>query len=120
MRLPWGGAERDHHGRYDILPITADMEWVPTSHGRVPANRRPVEGPSCPCVVFHPEWLTIKSEGGYEANGEHLWHAATTLAPEYGGVTLPGKTGTHLGGANFAFGGTELVVREGYQILCWR
>lgn len=31
-------------GRYDILPITDDMEWVPAGYGELPKGRRPVEG----------------------------------------------------------------------------
>ena len=72
-RVPYGGTERAHHGRYDLLPITPDMEWVPTRNGEVPPGRRPVEG-------------------GYESDGEKLYHALGNID----GVNVPGKTGKHL------------------------
>jgi len=72
------------------------MEWVPTSHGRIPQGRRPVEG-------------------GYEDHGGKLYHALAN----YQGIRVPGKTGEHLNGCNVPFGGAELVVEE-YQILCWK
>lgn len=31
-------------GRYDILPITREMEWVAARDGVIPKGRRPVEG----------------------------------------------------------------------------
>jgi hypothetical protein len=49
------------------------MEWVPTSGGRLPQGRRPVEG-------------------GYEQNGGQLYHAYANIQ----GVNVPGKTGEHL------------------------
>ncbi|GAA5932883.1 hypothetical protein JCM1841_004625, partial [Sporobolomyces salmonicolor] len=42
--VSYGGAEKLHEGRYDILPITEQMEWVPASYGQVPKGRRAVEG----------------------------------------------------------------------------
>ncbi|KAI0264512.1 hypothetical protein BC834DRAFT_924701 [Gloeopeniophorella convolvens] len=97
-RVPWGGGELEHSGRYDLLPFVPEqMEWVPAAHGQVPAGRRPIEG-------------------GYESNGAKLYHAAVWV----NGVKVPGKTGTHLGGANVAFGLREHSVSEGYEILCWR
>jgi len=95
-RVAYGGTEREHHGRYDLLPISPEMEWVPTREGKIPSGRRPVEG-------------------GYESNGVKLFHALGSMD----GVNVPGKTGEHLGGANIPFGGYEQVVRE-YKILCWR
>jgi DM9 repeat len=108
--------------RYDILPITQEHEWIPTSHGRVPEGRRPVDG-------------------GYEESGHRLYHAVAVVH----GCSVPGKTGAHLGaiypsplpfsvsssavcsptpcylcvlgGANVAFGGSEIIVTEGYWIL---
>jgi len=72
--VPYGGGEHGHRGRYDLLPfIPEQMEWVPTSHGRIPDGRRPVEG-------------------GYEEGGEKLYHAVANL----NGVRVPGKTGEHL------------------------
>lgn len=79
-----------------MLPITPNMEWVPTSEGKIPKGRRPIEG-------------------GYESNGVKLYHALGVID----GVNVPGKTGEHLGGANVAFGGYEHIVRE-YKILCWK
>ncbi|EIN09696.1 hypothetical protein PUNSTDRAFT_86159 [Punctularia strigosozonata HHB-11173 SS5] len=96
-RVPYGGGEFEHRGRFDLLPFSPNlMEWVPTQGGHVPPGRRPVEG-------------------GYEENGAKLYHALGTIS----GVHVPGKTGEHLGGANIAFGGGEHVVRE-YSILCWK
>lgn len=73
-RVPYGNAEYEHHGRYDLLPFDeSTMEWVPTSHGRLPPGRRLVEG-------------------GYEDHGGKLYHALAHVS----GVNIPGKTGEHL------------------------
>lgn len=72
-RIPYGGDEVEHSGKYDLLPITPDMEWVPTRNGEIPPGRRPVEG-------------------GYESGGEKLFHALGKV----NGVDVPGKTGKHL------------------------
>ncbi|KAF9450356.1 hypothetical protein P691DRAFT_665543, partial [Macrolepiota fuliginosa MF-IS2] len=94
VSVAYGGGEYSHHGRYDLLPFVSDqMEWVHTSYGQIPPGRRPIEG-------------------GYEENGGKLYHALANV----NGVNVPGKTGDHLGGANVAFGGQELVFQE-YQIL---
>ncbi|KDN48815.1 hypothetical protein RSAG8_02802, partial [Rhizoctonia solani AG-8 WAC10335] len=82
--------------RYDILPVTRDMEWVPTSNGGLPYGRTPVEG-------------------GYEGDNP-LYHAYA----EIHGAKVPGKTGAHLGGANIPFGGREMVFTDNYYVLCWR
>ncbi|CCO28690.1 hypothetical protein BN14_02688 [Rhizoctonia solani AG-1 IB] len=95
-RVPYGGAEHCHEGRYDILPVTQEMEWVPVSNGGLPYGRTPVEG-------------------GYEGENP-LYHAYA----EINGVKVPGKTGAHLGGANIAFGGREMSFSDDYYILCWR
>ncbi|KAM0787247.1 hypothetical protein ACM66B_006483 [Microbotryomycetes sp. NB124-2] len=97
VMVSYGGAEFSHEGRFDVLPITQDMEWVSTAHGRIPKGRQPVEG-------------------GFEEDGAHLFHALTNI----GEVPVPGKTGTHLNGANFPWGGGEHVVQDNYSILCWR
>ncbi|KAI0671769.1 hypothetical protein C8Q78DRAFT_1030799 [Trametes maxima] len=98
VRVSYGGEEREHRGRYDLLPFDPNtMEWVPTSHGRIPDGRRPVEG-------------------GYEEDGGKLYHALANV----NGVRVPGKTADHLGGANVPFGGQEHVVTRDYAILCWR
>ncbi|KAI5474180.1 hypothetical protein MNV49_003989 [Pseudohyphozyma bogoriensis] len=98
VRYPYGGQEKEHQGRFDILPITQAMEWVPASHGQIPKGRTPVEG-------------------GFEENGAHLFHAMVSIA---GDLRVPGKTGLHLGAAHCAFGGGEHIERENYYILCWR
>ena len=72
-RVAYGDTEVEHHGRYDLLPITQDMEWVPTRNGQIPPGRRPVEG-------------------GYESNGGKLYHALGSIQ----GVYVPGKAGDHL------------------------
>jgi len=95
-RVPYGGGEHEHHGRYDILPVTRDMEWVPAERGEIPYGRTPVEG-------------------GYEGQNP-LYHAYALVD----GVKVPGKTGPHLSGANIPFGGRELVFTGGYFILCWK
>ena len=72
--MPYAGEERQHQGRYDLLPfIPSAMEWVTTNGGRVPQGRRPIEG-------------------GYEEDGSMLYHAAARI----GNVIVPGKTGPHL------------------------
>lgn len=43
VRLRFRGVA-DSQGRYDILPVTSDMEWVPAGYGELPKGRRPVEG----------------------------------------------------------------------------
>ncbi|KAI0049740.1 hypothetical protein FA95DRAFT_1470657, partial [Auriscalpium vulgare] len=94
-RVPYGGGEHEHNGRYDLLPFDpATMEFVRTGHGQIPAGRRPVEG-------------------GYEDHGAKLYHAMATVQ----GVRVPGKTSQHLDGCNVAFGGGEHIVRDGYDIL---
>ncbi|KAH9995817.1 hypothetical protein BJV77DRAFT_209743 [Russula vinacea] len=96
--VSYGGKEVVHQGRYDLLPfVPALMEFVPTSHGRVPPGRRPVKG-------------------GFEQGGQELYHAVAAI----NGTKVPGKTGTHLGGCNIPYGGQEHVVRQNYEILCWR
>ena len=72
-RVSLNGGELEHHGRYDLLPITLDMEWVPTANGQIPPGRRPVEG-------------------GYESNGGKLYHALGTIQ----GVQVPGKAGERI------------------------
>ena len=73
-RVPYGGGEHGHHGRYDLLPFVPQlMEWVSTSRGQIPPNRRPVDG-------------------GVENNGAKLFHAMAKV----GNIWVPGKTGIHL------------------------
>ncbi|KAJ7773227.1 hypothetical protein B0H16DRAFT_1511575 [Mycena metata] len=97
--VAFGAREVSHHGRYDLLLFDpAMMEWVPTSHGRIPEGRTPIEG-------------------GYEENiRDKLYHAAARV----NNILVPGKTGHHLGAAHVSFGGGEHAVREHYEILCWK
>jgi len=96
--VAFGGLEHGHHGRYDLLPfVPQTMEFVPTSHGRIPEGRRPIEG-------------------GYEEHGGKLYHAVAYIH----GVRIPGKTGEHLAACNVPYGGSEVIVTDNYDILCWR
>ncbi|KAJ8072526.1 hypothetical protein PM082_016085 [Marasmius tenuissimus] len=96
--VPYGGQELNHHGRYDLLPFDSNtMEFVSTSHGRIPSGRRPVEG-------------------GYEENGAKLYHAVAVVQ----GLRVPGKAGEHLGAAHVSFGGSEHSISDHYEILCWK
>ena len=72
-RVSWGGSEVAHYGRYELLPITFQMEWVPTTNGDIPPDRHPVEG-------------------GYESSGEKLYHALARIKD----IDVPGKVGKHL------------------------
>ncbi|KAH9058359.1 hypothetical protein EDB87DRAFT_920665 [Lactarius vividus] len=97
-RVPFAGGELEHRGLYDLLPFVPElMEFVVTSRGQVPPGRRPVKG-------------------GFEKSGQELYHAVAVV----NGVKVPGKTGAHLRGCNVAFGGAERVVKEKYEILCWK
>jgi hypothetical protein len=73
-RVPYGGEEIGFRGRCELLPITPEMEWVPTREGKIPQGRRPVQG-------------------GHESNGEKLYHALGVVDT---GLSVPGKTGEHL------------------------
>ncbi len=73
--VSYGGKELEHAGMCHLLPFSpAAMEWVPTSRGRVPHGRRPVEG------------------GYEEIGGDMLYHALAMID----GVKVPGKAGLHL------------------------
>ena len=73
-RVPYGGGEYEHNGRYDLLPFDPNtMEWVWTEKGRIPPGRRPIEG-------------------GYEEHGGKLYHALGKIH----GLQVPGKCGEHL------------------------
>ncbi|KAI5892647.1 uncharacterized protein SCHCODRAFT_02626726 [Schizophyllum commune H4-8] len=96
--VPYGGTELLHTGRYELLSfLPMQMEWVKTSNGRVPEGKKAVDG-------------------GYEPSGHKLYHALGTVND----VRVPGKTGQHLGCANFPLLGKEHSLREDYEILCWR
>ncbi|KIJ37609.1 hypothetical protein M422DRAFT_259969 [Sphaerobolus stellatus SS14] len=92
VRVPYGGREVEPHGRYDILPIDENwMEWVQTSHGRIPPGRRPVED-------------------GFEETREKLFHA---LAKSMEIGFLARLVNTF---AKIPFGG-ERIVQNDYLIL---
>ncbi|KAG9121577.1 hypothetical protein FRC07_002413 [Ceratobasidium sp. 392] len=90
------GAEVTHNGRYDLLPLTDAMEWVPASSGTPPPGKRLVEG-------------------GIE-NGSPLYHAAARV----NSVLLPGKTGPAIGGALIPANGIATHVAQGYYVLAWK
>ncbi|PIL24456.1 transporter [Ganoderma sinense ZZ0214-1] len=98
-RVSYGGKEVAHWGMCHLLPFSpATMEWVPTSRGRIPHGRRPVEG------------------GYEEIGGDMLYHALACVD----GVRVPGKAGLHLAhGASIPYGNQEYIVSH-YDILCWR
>ncbi|KAJ7618725.1 hypothetical protein FB45DRAFT_170772 [Roridomyces roridus] len=96
--VPFGGGVIEHFGRYDVLVVDGGkMVWVQSSYGRIPKGYTPVDG-------------------GYEITGQKLYHAVANV----GGIFVPGKTGPHLAGCNIAMGDREVILNEGYQILCWR
>ncbi|KAG9091417.1 hypothetical protein FRC07_011858 [Ceratobasidium sp. 392] len=95
-RVPYGGEEHAHRGRYDILLVTNEMEWVPAEGGVIPYGRAPIEG-------------------GYEGENP-LYHAYA----EINGAKALGKSGPHLGGANIGFGGQEMAFPNNYFVLCWK
>ena len=72
-RVPWGGSEIAHYGRYELLRVTSQMEWVPTKNGEIPPSRRPVEG-------------------GFGSGGAKLYHALAKIDE----IDVPGKTGEYL------------------------
>ncbi|KAF5377323.1 hypothetical protein D9757_008040 [Collybiopsis confluens] len=114
--VPYGGTEHHHYGRYDLLPFDpTTMEFVRTSHGHIPQGRRPVEGGYEDNGMAHflriLFYLMIDT-----VTGNKLYHGIGDV----GGVMVPGKAGTHLGGCNVSFGGKEHIIRENYDILCWR
>lgn len=97
VRIPYGDREVEHMGRFDLLLIDySNMEWLEASHGRIPPGRKAVLG-------------------GHEEDGRPLYHAMAYV----NGVSVPGKTGIHLGACHVAFGCNEVKV-EKYHILCWR
>ncbi|PIL24455.1 hypothetical protein GSI_14209 [Ganoderma sinense ZZ0214-1] len=96
--VSYGGKEYPHTGAAYLLPFDrSTMEWVPASDGRVPPGRTPVDG------------------GFEQVGGQRLFHALALVQ----GVKVPGKTGTHIHGANVPFGNREVQVPS-YEILCWR
>ena len=96
-RVPYGGTEWEHHGRYDLLPFRPDtMELVPASDGKVPYGRRPVEG-------------------GYEENGAKLYHALAVVS----GVKVPGKTGEHLVCTLWCMLRHIIYTRDGSTVQMW-
>ena len=79
-RVAYGSTEVCHYGKYQLLPITFDMEWVPAKNGEIPPDRRPVEG-------------------GHESGGQKLYHALGKIDD----VNVPGKTGEHLVSGSLTF-----------------
>ncbi|KZV95701.1 hypothetical protein EXIGLDRAFT_465400 [Exidia glandulosa HHB12029] len=97
VRVGYGGGERSVETDFFVVPVDASrMEWVAASHGRTPEGRTPVEA-------------------GHENDGTPLYHAVALVD----GLPVPGKCGPGLRSAHVPYGGVELV-REYYQILCWR
>lgn len=98
VRVPYNGEELEYKGNFDLLPFDPYcMEWVPTSRGKLPHNR-------------------ILIDGGFEEDGRPLYHAMGKVD----GVPVPGKTGEHLGGCHIPFGCSEIIVKDDYDILCWK
>ncbi|KAI1791655.1 hypothetical protein LXA43DRAFT_388915 [Ganoderma leucocontextum] len=95
-RVSYGGKEYEHPGMCHLLPFNpATMEWVPTSRGKIPHGRRPVEG------------------GYEEIGGDMLYHALAMVD----GVRVPGKAGLHLAhGASVPYGNLEYIVSH-YDML---
>lgn len=124
------------------------MVWLAASDGQVRffprrgedgadlvARRSPrVVVPSKACVLSSRlVGESLFCTQGFEESGEYLYHALLTI----NGQRVPGKTGAHLvrspcvcGGmgadgvnqhaAHAAYGGAEVVQKEGYEVLCWR
>ncbi|KAF9078619.1 hypothetical protein BDP27DRAFT_1206961 [Rhodocollybia butyracea] len=93
--VPYGGQEVYHEGAFEVLRFDPEtMELVGSSNGEVPWGRNPVGG-------------------GWEEDGRMLYHGLA----EVNGVRIPGKTAPHLGGCNVSFGGEEVQVTEGYEVL---
>lgn len=95
-RVSYGGKEYEHAGMCHLLPFNpATMEWVPTSHSKIPPGRRPVEG------------------GYEEIGGDMLYHALATVD----GVKVPGKAGLHYVSLQLrcfsVFCGTRVVYEKG-------
>ncbi|VDC06812.1 unnamed protein product [Peniophora sp. CBMAI 1063] len=94
VEVDWTADERP----LNVLHVDPDaMDWISTSHGRIPVGVQPVEG-------------------GYDKTGERFYHAICT----FNGVTVPGKTGEHLCGARFPWNGIEHSIECEYKILCWK
>ncbi|KAK0485385.1 hypothetical protein EDD18DRAFT_1083297 [Armillaria luteobubalina] len=93
--VPFGGREKVHTSRYDLLPFNPDtMTFVRTSHGRLPAGKRLVKG-------------------GYEEDGTPLYHGMAM----HEGIRVPGKISHRLAGCNITWGDMECVYSY-YEILC--
>ena len=69
---------------------------------------------------------------GCERNGLDKLYFATASVPktflgglfgnrgEEGMIVVPGKWGKELGGVMVAYGGREILVKEGGKVLCWK
>jgi len=92
--VPYEDGVLEHRGRYTILRITDDMEWVSASNGILPGG-----------------WVPV--EGGYDERGRRLYHAADV------GLQFSGSTAPHLRGAHFVFWNSMPRFYKEYKILCW-
>ncbi|KAJ3029342.1 hypothetical protein HK097_005819, partial [Rhizophlyctis rosea] len=100
--IPWQGIELDMHVRHEVLASVEGTTWKEGKKGEIP------EG----AVVV-----------GYEETGELLYVARGTIKvdkwfKEDLRSECLGKTGLHTGGALMPFGGEEVVLEEGYEVLC--
>ncbi|KAJ6549799.1 hypothetical protein B0H19DRAFT_952230, partial [Mycena capillaripes] len=89
------GADSKHFGRYEVLVIDGrSMEWIQTSHGRIPEGRTPIEG-------------------GYVGSNRKLYHATARVE----GILIPGIAGPGLPGCYVSFGGKEHAIQDNYEVL---
>ncbi|KAK7685780.1 hypothetical protein QCA50_011126 [Cerrena zonata] len=95
--VPLDSQLRKHDGRWELQPLDLRrMEWVPSSRGKVPSGRSPVQG-------------------GYE-RGQELYHARVTVRREQ----YIGITGNHLIGCKYVLDDEELTEDRDLDILCWK
>lgn len=76
-----------HNSNCFMNPSSVRMKWYDATAGDIPEGKVPIQG-------------------GYEESGEQLYHALTRID----GFWVPGKTGKHLRGANFPYGGREVRI----------
>jgi hypothetical protein len=117
IRVPLGGREYHlpHFSAYSILLANPEfMEYVPLiDEETLPNGVTPVPA-------------------GCERDGLRKLYFATARVPRtfldgiFGGddddskIVVPGKWGEHLGGVMVAYGGREITVKEGGEVLCWK
>jgi hypothetical protein len=103
------------HSAYSILlPNPEYMEYVPLDEN----------------CTLPKEFTPIPA--GCESDGLRKLYFAAASVPrtfldglfgnrgEEGMIVVPGKWGEHLGGVMVAYGGREVLVKEGGDILCWK